>query len=75
MLEIQDDLLGNESSSGYHSNQEDGSNQQQISALELEHRLLKNEVASLSQEMTTVIQRTKTSQEGTCSERFRTPYL
>ena len=35
-----------------------------ISALELENRLLKNEVSSLNQEMTTVIQRAKTAQTG-----------
>jgi len=64
-VESHDDLVGNESSSGYHSNQEDGGTQQQhVSSLELENRLLKNEVASLNQEMTTVIQRTKTATEG-----------
>ena len=64
-VDAQDDLLGNDSSSGYHSNQEDGGvQQQQLSALELENGLLKNEVASLNQEMTTVIQRTKTAAEG-----------
>jgi hypothetical protein len=63
-VDPQEDLLGNDSSSGYHSNQEDGGAQQQLSALELENRLLKNEVASLNQEMTTVIQRTKSATEG-----------
>ena len=35
-----------------------------LSALELENRLLKNEVASLNQEMASVIERAKNSQTG-----------
>lgn len=56
-----DDLLGNTgSSSGYHSNSEDNNQQQQqLSSLELENKLLKNEVSSLNQEMTSVIKRAK----------------
>ena len=53
-----------DSSSGYHSNQEDNASQQQLSSLELENNLLKNEVASLNQEMNSVIHRAKTAQDG-----------
>ena len=35
-----------------------------VSALELENRLLKNEISSLNQEMASVIQRAKDSQAG-----------
>ena len=61
-----DDLLGNaDSSSGYHSNSEDNNQQQQqLSSLELENKLLKNEVASLNQEMTSVIKRAKDAHQG-----------
>ena len=42
---------------------QDGGNTR-VSALELENRLLKNEIASLNQEMASVIQRAKDSQAG-----------
>ena len=41
-----------------------GGSQSQLSALELENRLLKNEVQSLNEEMNAVIKRAKDSQEG-----------
>ena len=64
-LDIHDEQMTRESSSGYHSNPDDSSGtQQQLSSLELENRLLKNEVASLNQEMTSIIQRAKTAQDG-----------
>ena len=65
-----DVIVNNDSSSGYHSNQEDGGasvQQQQLSSLELENQLLKNEVVSLNQEMSSIIQRAKDSQDGTFS--------
>jgi len=55
----------NGQSSGYHSSAEDGSTlQQQLSAVEVENQLLRNEVASLNQEMQSVIQRIQSSNEG-----------
>lgn len=64
-IDMHEDPLGNtDSSSGYHSNHDENTHQQHLSSLELENRLLKNEVASLNQEMSSVIQRAKSSQEG-----------
>ena len=63
-LDIQEDLITQETSSDYHSNPDDNGTQQQLSSLELENRLLKNEVASLNQEMQSIIQRAKSSQDG-----------
>jgi len=55
----------NGQSSGYHSSAEDGSSlQQQLSAVEVENQLLRNEVASLNQEMQSVMRRTQSSNEG-----------
>jgi len=55
----------NGQSSGYHSSAEDGSAlQQQLSAVEVENQLLRNEVASLNQEMQSVVRRTQSSNEG-----------
>ena len=55
----------NGQSSGYHSSAEDGSSlQQQLSAVEVENQLLRNEVASLNQEMQSVIRRMQSSNEG-----------
>jgi len=55
----------NGQSSGYHSSAEDGSTlQQQLSAVEIENQLLRNEVASLNQEMQSVIRRIQSSNEG-----------
>ena len=45
----------------FHSNQSHGSH---VTSLELENRLLKNEMQSLNEEMTAVIKRAKDSQEG-----------
>ena len=59
-----DDSNNSELLSGHHSNQGDGGVQQHLSSLELENQLLKNEVASLNQEMTSIIQRAKDSQKG-----------
>lgn len=56
------------STSSVHSNQEiesTGDSQQKLSSLELENKLLKNEIASLNQEMSSVIQRSKTAKQGT----------
>jgi hypothetical protein len=52
------------SSGGSHSNYEEIHADEHLSALELENKLLKSEVTSLNQEMTSVIQRAKNSQEG-----------
>jgi len=54
----------NGQSSGYHSSAEDGTLQQQLSAVEVENQLLRNEVASLNQEMQSVMQRTQSANEG-----------
>ena len=55
----------NGQSSGYHSSAEDGTTlQQQLSAVEVENQLLRNEVASLNQEMQSVIRRIQSSNEG-----------
>ena len=52
-------------SSGYHSSTEDGSSlQQQLSAVEVENQLLRNEVSSLNQEMQSVIRRMQSANEG-----------
>jgi uncharacterized protein YlxW (UPF0749 family) len=63
------DASHNGTSSGYHSSAEDvnssnGLMQQHLSSLEHENQLLKNEVASLSQEMQSVIRRVQATQEG-----------
>ena len=64
-LDIHEEQLAQDSSSGYHSNpEENNGTQQQLSSLELENRLLKNEVASLNQEMTSIIHRAKSAQDG-----------
>ena len=70
--DIPDDATNNhDSSSGYHSNQEDSQPpSSQVSALELENKLLKNEVASLNDEMRSVIQRAKDAQTGRCPPPF-----
>lgn len=62
-------LLEQSSTNSVHSNQDNdthttGETQQKLSSLELENKLLKNEVASLNQEMASVIQRAKDSQSG-----------
>ena len=61
-MDLADDPETNGSSSGYHSTHD--SDEGVVSSLELENRLLKNEIASLNQEMSTVIQRSRTAQEG-----------
>ena len=65
-LDIHEEQSTQDSSSGYHSNPDEvnDTQQQQLSSLELENRLLKNEVASLNQEMASVIQRAKSAQDG-----------
>ena len=62
VVDVADDPETNGSSSGYHSTHD--SDDATMSSLELENRLLNNEITSLNQEMTTVIQRAKTAQEG-----------
>ena len=61
-----EDLLGNhDSSSGYHSSGEETANQQQhLSSLDLENKLLRQEVESLNQEMQSVIYRAQSANEG-----------
>jgi len=55
----------NGQSSGYHSSAEDGTTlQQQLSAVEVENQLLRNEVTSLNQEMQSVIRRMQSSNDG-----------
>ena len=63
VVDLTDDPETNGSSSGYHSNHE--SDEGFVNSLELENRLLKNEIASLNEEMSTVIQRSRAAQEGT----------
>jgi len=60
----------NGQSSGYHSSAEDGSStlQQQLSAVEVENQLLRNEVASLNQEMQSVMRRTQSANEGASAQ-------
>ena len=53
-----------EPSSGYISSQEDVPESDHLPSLDLENRLLKNEVTQLSQEMTSVIHRAKEAQDG-----------
>lgn len=54
-----------DSSSGYHSQPEDSTvTSQQFSSLELENKLLKNEIVSLNQEMTSIINRVKITEQG-----------
>jgi len=63
----------NGQSSGYHSSAEDGSMlQQQLSSVEVENQLLRNEVASLNQEMQSVIRRIQSSNEGASIACFST---
>lgn len=62
---LEDAMLEQSPSNSVHSNQETEPHselQQKVSSLELENKLLKNEVASLNQEMATVLQRSKDSQ-------------
>lgn len=46
-----------------------------LSSLRLENQLLRSEVASLNQEMASVIQRAKDLQEGKCLERIKPHFL
>lgn len=62
---LEDAMLEQSPSNSVHSNQETEPHselQQKVSSLELENKLLKNEVASLNQEMATVLQRSKDAQ-------------
>lgn len=64
---LEDAMLEQSPSNSVHSNQETEPHselQQKVSSLELENKLLKNEVASLNQEMATVLQRSKDAQNG-----------
>ncbi|KAK3093342.1 hypothetical protein FSP39_014263 [Pinctada imbricata] len=67
VLALADAMMEQSPSNSVSSNQ-DGDHSaelnQKISSLELENKLLKNEVASLNQEMATVLQRSKDSQSG-----------
>jgi hypothetical protein len=57
--------------SGHQSRGDEGHiQQQQLSSLELENKLLRSEVASLNQEMASVIQRAKDAQEGMSQHRL-----
>ncbi|XP_022330942.2 golgin subfamily A member 5-like [Crassostrea virginica] len=62
---LEDAMLEQSPSNSVHSNQEAEPHrefEQKVSSLELENKLLKNEVASLNQEMATVLQRSKDAQ-------------
>ena len=64
---LEDAMLEQSPSNSVHSNQEVEPHrefEQKVSSLELENKLLKNEVASLNQEMATVLQRSKDAQSG-----------
>ncbi|CAH1792461.1 unnamed protein product [Owenia fusiformis] len=66
----------NDSSSDYHSSQEEGLQaQQQLSSLELENKLLKSEVASLNQEMSSVIDRVKMTNKEVEKHKRKTEML
>lgn len=67
MAALEDAMLEQSPSNSVHSNQEvepHGELEQKVSSLELENKLLKNEVASLNQEMATVLQRSKDAKNG-----------
>ena len=49
---------------GHHHERQQTADQHQLSSLELENKLLKNEVASLNQEMTSALNRAKKAQHG-----------
>lgn len=56
---------GDQGSSGYHSSgEQDSTHQQHLSSLELENKLLRQEVDSLNQEMQSVIHRAQAANEG-----------
>lgn len=63
------DAGNNGASSGYHSSGEDAGSSavmlQHLTSMEHENQLLKNEIASLNQEMQSVIHRVQSTQEGT----------
>ncbi|XP_061173626.1 golgin subfamily A member 5-like isoform X2 [Saccostrea echinata] len=62
---LADAMMEQSPSNSVHSNQEvepHGELEQKVSSLELENKLLKNEVSSLNQEMATVLQRSKDAQ-------------
>lgn len=63
-LALEDAIFDHSPSNSVHSNHdlESHSNQMTSSSLDLENRLLKNEVASLNQEMASLVQRAKDSQ-------------
>ena len=66
-LALEEAIFDHSPSSSLHSNQElmeSHSNQMTSSSIDLENRLLKNEVASLNQEMASLVQRAKVSQTG-----------
>ena len=67
MAALEDAMLDPSPSNSIHSNQELDShdNQMSTSSMDLENRLLKNEIASLNQEMTSLVQRAKDSETGT----------
>ena len=67
-LALEEAIFDHSPSNSLHSNQElmeSHSNQMTTSSIDLENRLLKNEVASLNQEMASLVQRAKGSQTGT----------
>ena len=71
-LALEDAIFDHSPSNSLHSNHEleSHSNQMTSSSLDLENRLLKNEVASLNQEMASLVQRAKDSQTGILNKLF-----
>ena len=68
MAALEDAMQDQSPSNSVHSNQELESHHDtpmSASSMELENRLLKNEIASLNQEMTSLVQRAKDSETGT----------
>lgn len=66
MAALEDAMQDQSPSNSVHSNQdiESRDNPMTTSSLDLENRLLKNEIASLNQEMTSLVQRAKDSETG-----------
>ena len=66
MSALEDAMQDQSPSNSVHSNPEIESHDSQMttSSLDLENRLLKSEIASLNQEMTTLVQRAKEAETG-----------
>lgn len=70
---VQDSKASDTSSTSSHGNGDQKSHE--LSNLRLENQLLRNEVQSLNQEMATLIQRSKGTQEGNKNLIYTLPYL